>query len=73
MRLLVELGEHAALAIWHAKLDLSWRVMRIVEDWCTPRFADVTGTLGETRRARVMVRGPLPGRPSEDEDFVMII
>jgi hypothetical protein len=59
--------------IRHPRLGLSWRVTAVIEDWTTPRYHDSVGTPAETRRFRVRVSGPLPGEPSVDGEFVMIV
>lgn len=61
------------VAIRHAALGLSWSVLAILEDWTTPAFYEDRGTPLETRRFRVRVTGPLPGRPSEAGEFEMIV
>ena len=60
-------------AIRHARLDLSWVVLQVLENWTTPRYHDVAGTPGETKRFTVRVRGPLPGTPAVDGEFSMVI
>ena len=45
----------------------------MLEDWTTPEYWAVLGTPGETRRFKVRVRGPLPGRPAETSEFVMVV
>ena len=70
----VELGSRLVpVAIRHARLDLSWSVLAVMEDWTTPRYHAVHGTPEETRRFRVRVRGPVPSRPSSDGEFEMVI
>jgi hypothetical protein len=61
------------VAIRHAELGLSWSVLAILEDWTTSAFYEDRGTPLETRRFRVRVTGPLPGRPSEAGEFGMIV
>jgi hypothetical protein len=69
----VDLGPRLApVAIRHARLGLTWRVTRVLEDWTTPRYYDAVGTSAETRQFRVRVSGPLPGHPSEEGEFVMM-
>jgi hypothetical protein len=72
---LVELGPRLTpAAIRHAgRLDLAWTVLALLEDWTTPRYHDAIGTPGETKRFRVRVRGPLPGKPEASGEFVMVI
>jgi hypothetical protein len=72
---IVGLGPYLTpVSIHHATLPgLAWTVVRVVEDWTTPAYYEVNGTPGETRRFRVRVSGPLPGRPSEDGEFVLVI
>jgi hypothetical protein len=53
------------LTIRHADLDLSWSVLDVLEDWTTPSFHDDRGGPMETKRLKVRVTGPLPGRPTE--------
>ncbi len=70
----VDLGPHLTpVAIRHARLDLSWKVVRVLEDWTTGEYHAVIGTAGETRRFTVKVRGPLPGCPEETGEFVMTV
>jgi hypothetical protein len=59
--------------IWHATLGLKWEVRAVLEDWTTSEYWAMLGTPGETRRFRVCVRGPLPGRPDEVGEFVMVV
>jgi hypothetical protein len=59
--------------IWHATLSLKWDVRRVIEDWTTPVYWQVLGTSGDTRRFRVLVSGPLPDRPTETGEFVMVV
>lgn len=59
--------------IRHAELSLSWSVLAVLEDWTTPAFYEDRGTPLETRRFRVRVTGPLPGRPSEAGEFGMLL
>lgn len=61
------------LSVRHASLELAWSVLTVLEDWTTPRYSEVAGSPLETKRFVVRVRGPLPGRPSEDGEFLMII
>jgi len=71
---LVDLGPRLVpVAIRHARLGLTWRVTRVLEDWTTPRYYDAVGTSAETRRFRVRVSGPLPGSPSEQGEFIMMV
>jgi hypothetical protein len=71
---IVELGAHVVpVTITHATLGLSWKVLRVLEDWTTPTYYAVAGTPGETRRFTCRVRGPLPGNPSADGEFMMIV
>jgi hypothetical protein len=70
----VDLGPRLVpVAIRHARLGLPWMVLAILEDWTTPRYHAVVGTPAETKRFRVRVSGPLPGRPSETGEFVMTV
>ena len=70
----VDLSAHLVpLTIRHAGLDLSWSVLAVVEDWTTPSYHDDAGTPVETRRFRVRVTGPLPGRPAETGEFGMLV
>ena len=59
--------------VWHAQSSLKWRVLRIVEDWTAEYYLGVLGTAGELRRFRVLVSGPLPGRPEETGQFVLVL
>jgi hypothetical protein len=61
------------LTIRHTELDLSWSVLDVLEDWTTPAYRDDVGTPMETKRFRVRVTGPLPGRPAQVGEFGMII
>jgi hypothetical protein len=61
------------LTIRHAELDLSWSVLAVIEDWTTPAYHDDVGTPMETKRFRVRVTGPMPGRPSVAGEFGMIV
>jgi hypothetical protein len=70
----VDLGSRLApIAIRHARLDLSWQVLRVLEDWTTERYYEVVGTPEEMKRFRVRVSGPLPGQPAETGEFVMTV
>ena len=71
---IVDLSERLVpLTIRHADLGLSWAVLGVVEDWTTPAFYADRGTPLETKRFRVRVTGPLPGRPHETGEFAMIV
>jgi hypothetical protein len=73
-RAIVELGSRLVpVAIRHARLELAWSVLAVLEDWTTPVYYAVNGTPGETRRFRVRVKGPLPSQPSRDGEFVMVV
>jgi hypothetical protein len=61
------------VAIQHARIGLTWRVLQVVEDWTTPRYHDAVGILAETKRFRVRASRPLPGNPSEEGGFVMTV
>lgn len=61
------------LSIRHASLELPWSVLAVLEDWTAPRYSEVAGSPLETKRFLVRVRGPLPGKPSEDGEFLMIL
>jgi hypothetical protein len=61
------------LTIRYTELDLSWSVLDVLEDWTTPSYHDDVGTPMETKRFRVRVTGPLPGRPADAGEFGMII
>jgi hypothetical protein len=42
---LVDLGPRLApVVIRHARLGLTWRVTRVLEDWTTSRYYDAVGT-----------------------------
>jgi hypothetical protein len=67
---LVDLGPRLVpVAVRHARLGLSWTVLRVLEDFTTPRYRDAAGTPAETRRFRLRVSGwrpkpaAMPGRP----------
>lgn len=59
--------------IWRATLNLKWDVLRVLEDWTTPVHWSALGMPGDTRRFRVLVSGPLPARPAETGEFVMVV
>jgi hypothetical protein len=61
------------LTIRHAELDLSWSVLDVLEDWTTPAYYADRGTPMETKRFRVRVTGPLPGRSAVVGEFGMIV
>lgn len=70
----VDLGPRLVpVAIRHARLGLAWEVRQVLEDWTVTHYADVVGTPGRTKRFRVRVTGPLPGRPSEHGEFAMTV
>ena len=70
----VDLGPRLVpVAIRHARLGLPWTVLAVLEDWTTPRYHDAVGTPAETKRFQVRVSGPLPGRPSQTGEFVMMV
>ena len=60
-------------AIHHPALALSWTVVAVLENWTTPRYHDAVGTPEQTKRFHVRVAGPLPGRPSETGEFLIVI
>jgi len=71
---IVELGLHLKpCVVRHEGLGLSWTVLAVLEDWTTPQYHDAVGTPAPTKRFRVRVTGLLPGRPSQDGEFTMII
>lgn len=71
---IVDLGPRLTpVAIRHARLGLEWRVLQVLEDWTTREYHALVGTPAETNQFRVRVRGPLPGNPSADGEFVMAI
>lgn len=71
---LVHLGPRLVpVAVRHARLGLSWTVLRVLEDFTTPRYHDAVGTPAETRRFRVRASGPLPGNPAQDGEFVLLV
>lgn len=47
--------------------------MRVIEDWTTADYLAALGTSGELRRFRILVSGPMPGRPEESGEFVMLL
>jgi hypothetical protein len=61
------------VAIKHARLDLAWTVLGTLENWTTRRYHDSLGKPVETKRFRVRVRGPLPSKPSQDGEFVLVV
>lgn len=70
----VSLGLHLVPeTIRHARLGLSWKVLTVLENWTTRRYHNSVGTSAETKRFRVRVSGPLPGNPSTDGEFVLIV
>jgi hypothetical protein len=52
---------------------LELEVLRVLEDWTTPRYHDATGTPVEIRRFRVRVFGILRGIPAAEGAFVMTV
>lgn len=65
----VDLGPHLVPeVIRHARLDLSWKVLAVLENWTTPRYHNSVGTPAETKRFRVRVSGPLPGNPPQPRE-----
>jgi hypothetical protein len=67
---LVELGPRLVpVAIRHARLGLTWRVLTLIEDWTTSRYHDAVGTPAETKQFLVRVSGPLPGTPLAEGEF----
>jgi hypothetical protein len=74
IRALVDLGPHLTPEIIrHPQLGLSWTVVAVLEDWTTRIYHDAIGTPAETKRFRVRVSGPLPGQPSADGEFVLVV
>lgn len=45
----------------------------MLEDWTCEHYSDAAGPPLETKRFRVHVTGPLPGKPSVSRAFVMVI
>jgi len=71
---IVDLGPRAVpVAIRHARLDLSWEVMQVLEDWTTREYHAVAGTPAVMKQFTVRVRGPLPGHPGETGEFTMAV
>ena len=71
---IVDLGPRLTpVGIRHARLDLSWLVLQVLEDWTCRHYHDVIGTAAVTKQFTVRVRGPLPGNPSAEGEFVMLI
>lgn len=74
---LVSLGPQLTPAsISHAaRPDLSWLVWQTLDSWRAriPRWFAVRGTTAVVERHRVLVAGPVPGRPGEYADYVLIL
>ena len=71
---LVDLGSRLVpVSIRHATLPLEWKVLKVIENWTCERYHAVVGTPGETKRFTLRVSGPLPGNPSTDGEFVMVV
>jgi hypothetical protein len=43
--------------------------LRVIEDWTTADYLAALGMSGELRRFRILVSGPMPGRPEESGEF----
>jgi hypothetical protein len=70
----VDLGSHLTPeVIRHPRLGLSWTVTAVVEDWTTRRYRDAVGAPEVTKRFRVRASGPMPGEPSADGEFIMVV
>ena len=70
----VDFGPRAVpVAIRHARLDLSWEVVQVLEEWTTREYHAIVGTPAVTKRFTVRVRGPMPGNPSAEGEFVMLV
>jgi hypothetical protein len=52
---------------------LSWTVTAVLEDWTNAADHDALATPAETKRFRVRVSGPMPGDPSADAEFIMMV
>jgi hypothetical protein len=60
--------------IQHALLDLTWRVLQVLEYWINPRQFSVIHTEPKVRRRyQLRVHGPLPWRPGERGVFVVVV
>jgi hypothetical protein len=71
VRALVELSpDMRPMLVTHARLAMTWQVLRVLEARTRPR--DEAGTT-ELQRFCCRVRGPLPGRPSELGVFEMSV
>lgn len=73
VRALVELRpDLTPMVITHARLAMTWRVLRTLEYWTQPRDQEAEGA-AEITRYRCWVRGPLPGRPAQIGEFTMVV
>jgi hypothetical protein len=58
--------------VTHVRLGLRWRVREVLDAWEHPDGIKARG--GAVHEAwRLRVTGPLPGRPSEHGEFVLIV
>lgn len=59
--------------VHHVALGLDWTVTEVLEDWRIPGWpAGTSGKPGAVWRFRLRVTGPLPGRPAENGQFVLV-
>jgi hypothetical protein len=56
----------------HATLDLTWMIWETLDSWRDPDPAK-SAAGAEAERHRVRAYGPLPWRPSENGDLVLIV
>jgi hypothetical protein len=52
---------------------LTWAVREVLEEWAHSSYPDTAGVPGEHRRYQLRVQGPLPWRPGQRGEFIMII
>jgi hypothetical protein len=57
----------------HVTLGLSWRVDEVLQAWTHPYcFSTAFRESAELRRYKFRVHGPLPGRPGEKGEFILV-
>jgi hypothetical protein len=67
-------GEPAGFILHGQRPGLSWRVWRVLEKWAMPYPARPgPDPQAEVDRFRLHVGGPLPRRPAEYGNFVMVV
>ena len=67
-------GDPAGFIIHGTRSELSWLVWEVLEKWAMPYpQRPARDSHAEVDRFRVRVGGPLPGRPAEYGNFVMIV